>query len=148
MASSRVTCAAAAWLSIPPALLRGTGRAWTRRRTSGTLKSANFCRGLHVGVSTSVSCKTMANRHHAVPAIDTTRRELQSQTLPLRRRWFGSKAGGDDTGEGSEAAAEEGGMAMVGSTLRFETIVDGDPITPESFEGKAVLIVNTASLCG
>ncbi|CAN0507790.1 unnamed protein product, partial [Laminaria digitata] len=35
-----------------------------------------------------------------------------------------------------------------GSALRFKSIVDGRAMVPSEFEGKAVLVVNTASLCG
>lgn len=42
---------------------------------------------------------------------------------------------------------QEGGGGL-SSTLNFKTIVDGEPMTPQEFGGKAVLVVNTASLCG
>lgn len=54
---------------------------------------------------------------------------------------------GGDGGAGSKSA-ETGPAMPVGSALRFETIVDGKPMVPEDFEGNAVLVVNTASLCG
>lgn len=36
----------------------------------------------------------------------------------------------------------------LGSTLRFSSLADGKEISPRNFYGKAVLVVNTASLCG
>lgn len=55
--------------------------------------------------------------------------------------------GGRDEGAGS-TDRETGPAIAIGSALRFKTIVDGKPMVPEDFEGKAVLVVNTASLCG
>lgn len=63
--------------------------------------------------------------------------------MPLQRaikRGVRSISGGSGT--------EWTGGAQVGSTLSFETISGGEPLPPEQFEGKAVLVVNTASLCG
>ncbi|CAN0210085.1 unnamed protein product [Ectocarpus sp. 6 AP-2014] len=62
----------------------------------------------------------------------------------------GASSGGGDGGEqaGRGAAAETGTAIPLGSKLAFKTIVDGKPMPPDDFEGKAVLVVNTASLCG
>ncbi|CAM9369574.1 unnamed protein product, partial [Sphacelaria rigidula] len=46
------------------------------------------------------------------------------------------------------ASASGGAGEGIGSTLRFKSIVEGKAIPPEQFRGKAVLVVNTASLCG
>lgn len=62
-----------------------------------------------------------------------------------------SGGGGDGGGdEGGDAAAADAAVPTIalGSKLSFKTIVDGSPMRPEEFEGKAVLVVNTASLCG
>ena len=50
--------------------------------------------------------------------------------------------------DGSDAGASRPGGAEVGASLNFNKIVDGTPLPPKRFEGKAVLVVNTASLCG
>ncbi|CAM9505518.1 unnamed protein product [Ectocarpus sp. 12 AP-2014] len=71
---------------------------------------------------------------------------------PTTRRCLSSGASseGGDGGEqaGRGAAAETGPAISLGSKLVFKTIVDGKPMPPDDFEGKAVLVVNTASLCG
>lgn len=58
----------------------------------------------------------------------------------------GSGGAGEDGGGG--ATNETGPAIAIGSALRFKTIVDRKPMVPEDFAGKAVLVVNTASLCG
>lgn len=68
------------------------------------------------------------------PAVNLVARRWPYRAL----RQLSSKAG----------AGQEGGGGGLGPTLNFKTIVDGKPITPQEFEGKAVLVVNTASLCG
>lgn len=52
------------------------------------------------------------------------------------------------TDETGDASASGGPGEGIGSTLRFESIVEGKAMPPEQFRGKAVLVVNTASLCG
>lgn len=59
-------------------------------------------------------------------------------------RCFSAAAGGN----GGAGSTNQGTGSGYRSALRFETIVDGKPMVPEDFEGKAVLVVNTASLCG
>ena len=73
----------------------------------------------------------------------------------IPRLFFSSEAGvGGGTGDGNEngaaatAPATEAAAGVIGSTLRFKSIVDGRLMVPEEFVGKAVLVVNTASLCG
>eukprot|EP00903_Cladosiphon_okamuranus_P013644 g12708.t1 len=61
----------------------------------------------------------------------------------------GGGGGEGDGGEGAGSKDRETGPAIaIRSALRFKTIVDGKPMVPGDFEGKAVLVVNTASLCG
>lgn len=69
-------------------------------------------------------------------------------------RCLSASAGGEsDGGDGGAGAKDkETGPVIpigsgLGSVLRFKTIVDGKPMVPDDFEGKAVLVVNTASLC-
>ena len=64
---------------------------------------------------------------------------------PYGARSFSAAAGGGSAGSKDQ---ETGPAIEIGSALRFKTIVDGKPMVPEDFEGKAVLVVNTASLCG
>lgn len=70
-------------------------------------------------------------------------------------RWLCSSTSPPTTPDGGKHATtelvEEAGVAAgqsFGSMLRFGTIVEGKEMLPEEFEGKAVLVVNTASLCG
>lgn len=48
----------------------------------------------------------------------------------------------------SSTSSEETKHSPLGSALHFKSIVDGKAMPAEEFEGKPVLIVNTASLCG
>ncbi|CAN0424766.1 unnamed protein product [Ectocarpus sp. 13 AM-2016] len=71
---------------------------------------------------------------------------------PTTRRCLSSGASSEGGDGGEQArrgeAAETGPAIPLGSKLAFKTIVDGKPMPPDEFEGKAVLVVNTASLCG
>lgn len=109
----------------PP--LQGTETASARGRFNNPLAVA------HSGVAKGAAAVTLSR----CPA---TRRCLSS----------GASSGGGDGGEqsGKGAAAETGPAIPLGSKLAFKTIVDGKPMPPGDFEGKAVLVVNTASLCG
>lgn len=59
-----------------------------------------------------------------------------------------SGGGGGDGGDDGGAAADAVPTIALGSKLSFKTLVDGTAMDPKYFEGKAVLVVNTASLCG
>lgn len=131
---------------LPPAAaaaaaLVRTGRPAVVSACRGTIRSTPFTRFHTASVSAATTKYGWQGGAGAAPGTP--------------RLFFSSEAGvGGGSGDGNEheaaatAAATEAAAGVIGSTLRFKSIVDGRLMVPEEFVGKAVLVVNTASLCG
>lgn len=62
----------------------------------------------------------------------------------IQRYHYSSQDGSGETSSRRTVTS----TSTLGSTLKFTSVVEGKDIPFDEFKGKAVLVVNTASLCG